>query len=38
MGIEEVSDENYRFSIQFTNKKTDLEKSNWLHRLRAQQR
>ena len=38
MGIEEVSDENYRFSIQFSNKKTDLEKSNWLHRLRAQQR
>jgi single-stranded-DNA-specific exonuclease len=38
MGIEEVSDENYRFSIRFTNKKTDLEKSNWLHRLRAQQR
>lgn len=38
LGIEEVSDENYRFSIQFTNKKTDLEKSHWLHRLRAQQR
>ena len=38
MGIEEVSEENYRFSIHFTNKKTDLEKSNWLHRLRAQQR
>ncbi len=38
MGIEEVSDETYRFHIQFTSKKTDLEKSNWLHRLRAQQR
>lgn len=38
LGIEEISDENYRFTIRFTNKKTDLEKSNWLHRLRAQQR
>lgn len=38
LGIEEISDENYRFTIRFTNKKTDLERSNWLHRLRAQQR
>ncbi len=36
MGIEEVSDENYNFKIRYTDKKTDLEKSTWLHRLRAQ--
>ena len=38
MGIEEISEEVYRFSIRFTSKKTDLEKSTWLHRLRGQMR
>lgn len=36
MGIEEVGDENYFFAIRFSDKKTDLEKSTWLHRLRSQ--
>ena len=36
LGIEEVSDENYHFEVRFTDKKTDLEKSTWLHRLRTQ--
>lgn len=38
MGIEEISAENYHFTIRFTNKKTDLERSTWLHRLRSQMR
>ncbi len=38
MGIEEISEEVYRFAITFQSKKTDLEKSTWLHRLRAQMR
>ncbi len=38
MGIEEISEEVYRFRITFQSKKTDLEKSTWLHRLRAQMR
>ncbi len=38
LGIEETGEETYRFSIQFTGKKTDLEKSTWLHRLRSQRR
>lgn len=38
MGIEETSPEQYHFSICFTAKKTDLEKSTWLHRLRSQMR
>ncbi len=36
MGIEEVSEENYRFAIHYTDTKTDLEKSTCLHRLRTQ--
>lgn len=36
LGIEETAPENYRFELHFTTKKTDLEKSSWLHRLRAQ--
>ena len=36
VGIEEPTPENYRFAIRFTTKKTDLEKSSWLHRLRSQ--
>lgn len=36
VGIEETSPENYHFQIRFATKKTDLEKSTWLHRLRAQ--
>ena len=36
LGIEEISDENYHFEVRFTDKKTDLEKSTWLHRLRMQ--
>ncbi|MBQ8174788.1 MAG: single-stranded-DNA-specific exonuclease RecJ [Clostridia bacterium] len=36
MGIEEVGDENYCFAVHFSDKKTDLEKSTWLHRLRSQ--
>ncbi len=38
LGIEEVGDEQYRFKVQFTSGKTDLEKSNLLRRLRMQQR
>lgn len=36
LGIEEVDEEVYRFRLQFTNGKTDLEKSNLLRRLRSQ--
>jgi hypothetical protein len=36
LGIDEPSEEVYRFRLQFTNSKTDLEKSNLLRRLRAQ--
>jgi simple sugar transport system ATP-binding protein len=36
IGIEETTPENYRFEVHFSTKKTDLEKSTWLHRLRAQ--
>ena len=36
LGIEEVGDEVYRFRLQFTNGRTDLEKSNLLRRLRSQ--
>ncbi len=36
VGIEEPAPENYRFAIRFTTKKTDLDKSSWLHRLRSQ--
>lgn len=38
--IEEFAEENYRFAVCFndTRKKTDLEKSTWLRRLRAQVR
>lgn len=38
LGIEEVGEEQYRFKIQFTAGKTDLEKSNLLRRLRLQQK
>jgi hypothetical protein len=38
MGIEEIAPENYRFTVSFTGKKTDLEKSNRLRHLRAQLR
>lgn len=38
IGIEEPTPENYRFEIRFTTKKTDLDKSSWLHRLRSQMR
>lgn len=38
MGIEEIAPENYRFTVRFTGKKTDLEKSNRLRHLRAQLR
>ena len=36
LGIEEIGDEQYRFKVQFTSGKTDLEKSNILRRLRSQ--
>ena len=36
LGIEEIGDEVYRFRLQFTNGRTDLEKSNLLRRLRSQ--
>ncbi len=36
LGIDEPSEEVYHFRLQFTNTKTDLEKSNLLRRLRAQ--
>ena len=36
LGIDEPSEEVYHFRLQFTNSKTDLEKSNLLRRLRAQ--
>ncbi len=36
LGIEEVGAEVYRFHLQFTANKTDLEKSNLLRRLRSQ--
>ncbi len=38
LGIEEVSEEFYRFHLNYTEKKTDLEKSNLLRRLRCQYR
>lgn len=38
LGIEEWGTENYHFSVHFTDKKTDLEKSACLHRLRTQLR
>ena len=36
LGIEEISEEQYRFRLVFTPGKTDLEKSNILRRLRSQ--
>ncbi len=36
LGIEEVSEEYYHFRLNFSDKKTDLEKSNLLRRLRSQ--
>ncbi len=36
LGIEEVSEEYYHFRLNFSDKKTDLEKSNLLRRLRTQ--
>ena len=36
LGIDEPSEEVYHFRLQFTNTKTDLEKSNLLRRLRSQ--
>ena len=36
LGIEEIEEEVYRFRLQFTQTKTDLEKSNLLRRLRSQ--
>ena len=36
LGIEEIGEEVYRFRLQFTNGRTDLEKSNLLRRLRSQ--
>ena len=36
LGIEEVSEEVYRFRLQYSQTKTDLEKSNLLRRLRSQ--
>lgn len=36
LGIEEVGEEIYRFHLQYTKTKTDLEKSNLLRRLRSQ--
>ncbi len=38
LGIEEVSEEYYHFRLNFSDKKTDLEKSNLLRRLRTQYR
>ena len=36
LGIEEIGNEVYRFHLNFTSGKTDLEKSNLLRRLRSQ--
>ncbi len=36
LGIEEIEEEVYRFHLQFSQSKTDLEKSNLLRRLRSQ--
>ena len=36
LGITEIGDEEYRFSVQYKTGKTDLEKSNLLRRLRSQ--
>ncbi len=38
LGIEETSDEQYTFRIHFPEKKTELDKSNILRKLRAQQK
>ncbi len=38
LGIEEVSEEFYHFRLNYTDKKTDLEKSHLLRRLRSQYR
>ncbi len=38
LGIEETSDEQYTFRIQFPERKTELDKSNILRKLRAQQK
>ena len=38
LGIEEPEEEFYRFHLNFSQNKTDLEKSNLLRRLRAQQK
>lgn len=38
LGIEETEEEIYRFRLQYTQTKTDLEKSNLLRRLRSQMR
>ena len=36
VGIEEISDEVYRFRVQYSTSKTDLEKSSLLRRIRSQ--
>ncbi len=36
VGIDEISEEVYRFNIHYTTNKTDLEKSNLLRKLRSQ--
>jgi single-stranded-DNA-specific exonuclease len=38
IGIEEVEEELYRFKLHYSSKKTDLEKSNLLRKLRLQQK
>jgi len=36
LGIEDISDEVYRFKVHYTTNKTDLEKSSLLRRIRSQ--
>ena len=38
LGIEELSEDTYRFRLKFSTTKTDLEKSNILHQLRQRER
>ncbi len=38
MGIQEIEDEVYKFTLRYGSSKTDLEKSNLLRRMRLQQR
>jgi single-stranded-DNA-specific exonuclease len=38
IGIEEIDNEVYKFTLHYSTSKTDLEKSNLLRRLRSQQR